>query len=216
MSISDQIHDIIKSDDFEKVLEKINTNYSNLKQEGVIRNGILELYNEKYANEQFRAFAEHPRVQKNNGEDKRKSSNRVDLSITDLHLLVECELNKELKPKTYNIELKYHFPKHRNNFSDYKQSILSEFKDRKSDMFILIVADWNSKEKKEFDDKWKIKTNLSRHLSNDNNWQQNLQDSFNKVICDLKDYECDLMEIVKVQVKEPYLTDYYFYLLRTK
>ena len=108
MNISDQIHNIIKSDDFESVLEKINTNYSNLKQEGIIRNAILELYNEKYANEQFRAFAEHPRVQKNNGEDKRKSSNRVDLSITDLHLLVECK--KELKPKTYNIELKYHFP----------------------------------------------------------------------------------------------------------
>jgi len=64
MNISDQIHNIIKSDDFESVLEKINTNYSNLKQEGIIRNAILELYNEKYANEQFRAFAEHPRVQK--------------------------------------------------------------------------------------------------------------------------------------------------------
>lgn len=209
MDIPNQIYSLITSDDLKMRLEKINANYSNLKQEGLIRNAILELYNEKYADEQYRAFAEHPRVEKNNGEDKRKSNNRVDLSITNLK-----SLNDKEEPKTYNIELKYHFPKHRKNFSDYKRSIVSEFKDRKSDMFILIVADWNPKEKKEFDNKWNIKTNLSKYLSNDNNWEQNLQDCFNKAICELTDYKSDLMEIVKIQVKEPYLTKYHFYILK--
>ena len=207
--IPEQIHGIIKSQEFKDYLEKINSNYSNLKQEGFIRNAILEIFNEDYADEQYRAFAEHPRVVKETQENKRKSSSRVDLSITNLNLL-----NEEAKPKSYNIELKFHFPNHRKDFSDYERSILSEFKERNSDMFILTVANWDPKEKKEFDDKWNIKTNLSRYLSNDNNWEQNLQKQFNEVICKLTDYKSDFMDIIKVEINNPYAVKYHFYIIK--
>lgn len=206
MNIPSQIYSLITSDDLKKMLEKININYSNLKQEGLIRNAILELYNEKYADEQYRAFAEHPRT---NGKDITKSNNRVDLSITNLKLF-----NDKNEAKTYNVELKYHFPKHRKKFLDYKQSIVSEFKDRKSDMFILIVADWNSDEKGKFDKKWNIKTDLSKYLSSDNKWEQNLQDCFNEVICELIDYKSEFMEIIKIEIDKPYFTKYNFYIIK--
>src|SRR5690606_22133480 len=104
MSVSHQIYEIINSEEFKKQLEKINSNYSNLKQEGIIRNAVLEQFNDLYANNFVRAFAEHPRVEKNIEDGKRKSNSRVDLSITNLKLL-----NEKKKPIPYKIEFKYHF-----------------------------------------------------------------------------------------------------------
>jgi len=71
MNTSTQINHIIKSESFKKILEKINVNYSNLKQENLIRNAVLELYNHEYETSNIKAFAEHPRLEKNNEEEKK-------------------------------------------------------------------------------------------------------------------------------------------------
>lgn len=209
MNISNQIHSLIKSDDFKKVLEKINCNYSNLKQEGVIRNAILELYNEKYADEKYRAFAEHPRIKKTTETDKIKSSSRVDLSIVNRISVTEP---LEINANPYKIEFKYHFSKHRNNFLNYKESIRREFINRKSEMFILVIADCDKSEKKSYDGQWGISTNLSKYISGNDDWKDNVKNSFNAIVCE--EVDCELLEIVDISIHIPYLTYYYFYILK--
>lgn len=202
MNISNQIHNLIKSDDFKKVLEKINSNYSNLKQEGVIRNAILELYNEKYADEKYRAFAEHPRIEKSTEIDKITSSSRIDLSIVDRASVKE----------PYKIEFKYHFSKHRNNFLNYKESIRREFINRASDMFILVITDCDKSEKESYDKQWGISTNLSKYMSGNDLWKDNVKNSFDAIVCEVRN--CELLEVVDVSIYTPYLTNYYFYILK--
>lgn len=104
MQISNTIYEIIKSVDFKNRLEKINNNYPNLKQENVIRNTILEHFNDFYANEHVRAFAEHPRV----------NNTRVDLSI----------VNKYCFCTPYKIELKFII----RNMINVLQIMVNEFK----------------------------------------------------------------------------------------
>lgn len=203
MNISSQINNLIKSDDFKKILEKINSNYFNLKQEGVIRNAILELYNEKYANEKYRAFAEHPRIKKTTETDKITSSSRVDLSIVNRVCAITIP---------YKIEFKYHFSKHRNNFLNYEESIRREFINRKSDMFILVIADCDKSEKEPYDKQWGITTNLSKHMSGNDGWRDNVKNSFNAIVC--KEENCELLEVVDISICTPYLTNYYFYILK--
>lgn len=65
LSFDSIILDIINAKSFKEHLKKINSNYSNLKQENYIRNYILEELNQYLAithNTHYRAFAEHPRV----------------------------------------------------------------------------------------------------------------------------------------------------------
>ena len=103
MNTPSQINHVIKSKSFMEILEKINVNYSNLKQENLIRNAVLELYNEEFSTSNIKAFAEHPRLEKNN--EGEKINGRVDLSI----------VNKQHLDKLYKIEIqkpyqtKYHF-----------------------------------------------------------------------------------------------------------
>lgn len=202
MNISSQIHNLIKSDDFKKIVEKINSNYFNLKQEGVIRNAILELYNERYANEKYRAFAEHPRIEKTTEIDKIRSSSRVDLSI----------VNKDSVTMPYKIEFKYHFSKHRNDFLNYKESIRREFINRESDMFILVIADCDKSEKEPYDKQWGISTNLSKYMSGNDHWKDNVKNSFSAIVCE--EGNCELLEVVDISIYTPYLTNYYFYILK--
>ena len=59
MNIKNQI---IKSQEFEDDLTKINKNYFNLKQESFIRNIILEKLNEFFnIGSNYKALAEYPR-----------------------------------------------------------------------------------------------------------------------------------------------------------
>lgn len=199
---SNQIIEIINDDNFKESLKRINSNYPNIKQENLLRNVILELYNEKFSDELNRAFAEHPRIEKKSTDDsKRKSSGRVDLSIMNLNVL-----DDKGKPKPYKIEFKHHFSSHRNDFSDYKDSIENEFKGRESDMFILVVSEWEKKI--EFDEKWDISTKLTRYLSKDKEkqWKNNL----------LKCFSCfpnTNLYTTEIFIDVPYPTTYYFYVL---
>lgn len=203
MKVSTQIRDILNSDSFKDSLEKVNLNYSNLKQENVIRNLILELYNAEYSTLDVKAFAEHPRFEKN--DEGQKINGRVDLSI----------VNKSYLEKPYKIELKYHFTKHRKNFLNYTQSIKNEFCIRKSDMFILIVQTVNIEEKNKFDDYWGIETKLTKYQSKSDNWKENLINCFNDITVNIEN-SCELLENIKIEIQKPYQTQYHFYILYKK
>lgn len=194
MSVSHQIYEIIKSTDFIKKLEKINSNYPNLKQENVIRNAILEQFNDLYANEHVRAFAEHPRVNKT----------RVDLSI----------VKNESKLDPYKIEFKYHYTNHDKCFADYGKRIRKEFNARGSDMFILIVQTFDLEKKIGFDNFWDISTNISKYQSKEEDWKTNLTSCFNDFLNISTTSE--LLETVRIDVNIPYSSSYYFYILKEK
>lgn len=185
------ILDIINSDSFKKNLVKINNNYNNLKQENHIRNYILEQINEYLiANNciNHRAFAEHPRI----------DGCRVDLSI----------VNQECIKNPYKIEFKYQFSGDNNNMLNYWKVIKKDFELESSDLFILIISNWDKKEKERFDNKWGISSNLSRYISNKDNWKDNIRSSFQTIENTI------LIETEKITLSFPFEIDYYFYIFK--
>lgn len=126
-----QISEIIKSKKFRNKLNSLNDNYSNQKQELLIRNIILEELNEHFHSNNYsnlKAFAEHPRVDKA----------RVDLSV----------VNTENLDNPILIELKYQFTNDFKQLTNYKDVVYADFENRKSDLFILIISNWEKKDKK--------------------------------------------------------------------
>lgn len=181
---------IINSIKFRENLIKINSSYSNLKQEGLIRSLILEELNSHFCSinrSSLKAFAEHPRIE----------GTRIDLSIVD-------SFNIE---KPFKIEFKYQFSKDSNCLKDYWKVINKDFEVRNSDLFILIICDWNIKEKKEYDKKWGITSNLSRYIAKNMEWKENIIESFKRF------NKAQLIECEKIAITEPYKTEYYFYML---
>ena len=75
----DKLLEIIRSDEFRVQLTELNDNFFNLKQEIQIRNLLVELFNQKYKQENERAIAEY-RVR------NKKVSNkniRIDLALVN-------------------------------------------------------------------------------------------------------------------------------------
>lgn len=187
---ADTICDIIDSQQFKDKLIQINNNYSNLKQESFIRNTVLEELNNIFSNDSLtiKAFAEHPRI----------NGSRVDLSI--------IESNDLENP--FKIEFKFQFSN--DGMINYHRVIQKDFIDRKSDLFILIIADWNIAVKKKYDKEWGITSNLSRYVSKNDQWKEDLRKSF-------KQFENgELIEFEKLEINLPYNTEYYFYILKRK
>lgn len=196
MNISNQIYEIINSEEFKKQLTKINSNYSNLKQEGIIRNAVLEQFNDLYANDSVRAFAEHPRI----------NNTRVDLSI----------VNKGCLAKPYKIEFKYHFCDFEDSFASYHNRINHEFNERNSNMYILIVQTFDSDKKETFDKSWDITTSFWKKKELNEKWKLNLNENFEKVIKISENGDSELLEIVSIDINVPYPTSYHFYILKRK
>lgn len=178
---------IINSEKFKESIIKINKNFSNLKQEGFIRNSILYELNASLDDKHLKAFAEHPR----------EKGTKIDLSVVDLN-----NIENPIK-----IEFKFQFSGDANNMVNYRAVIEKDFEVRNSDLFILILSHWNVFEKREYDKKWEINTNLSRYISKNENWRKNILEEFKNF------KQATLMEIEKIQINEPYKTDYYFYIL---
>ena len=188
------INEIINSEDFRKKLKIISANYTNLKQENVIKNYILEKLNEYFSeggHSQKKAFAEHPR----------NKGSRVDLSIID---------NNELD-KFYKIEFKYQFSGDNKNMTDYARIIDKDFEKRSSDLFILIIAHWKKSDKKEFDKNWNITSKLSRYISDNEEWTGNIREAFKTFE---KTENSKLIEFEKIQIEKPFRMEYYFYILK--
>lgn len=196
MSVSHQIYEIINSEEFKNQLTKINSNYSNLKQEGIIRNAVLEQFNDLYANDSVRAFAEHPRI----------NNTRVDLSI----------VNKGCLAKPYKIEFKYHFCDFEDSFASYHNRINHEFNVRNSNMYILIVQTFDSDKKETFDKSWDITTSFWKKKELNEKWKLNLNENFEKVIKISENGDSELLEIVSIDINVPYPTSYHFYILKRK
>jgi predicted amidophosphoribosyltransferase len=190
--MKDQLLNIFNSPEFKNRLTSININYPNLKQENVIRNTILEILNLEFesSNPQLRAFAEHPR----------ENNSRVDLSIVNKRDLLNPIL----------IELKFQYTNDYNQFTEFKHIVERDFQrlvyKKQTDIFILIISWWDKENKMKFDKEWGLTTNLSRYLSMDENWINNI----NKL---LSEYSNTEVNEVKIQLLKPYLTNYQIQIL---
>lgn len=185
------IINIIESEEFHDQLECINHNYNNLKQESFIRNYILEKINEYFISKgkiDIRAFAEHPRV----------NQTRVDLSVVDQSTV--------LKP--FKIEFKYQFSGDDNNMLNYWKVIEQSYEYRESNLLILIITHSDKKEKAEYDEKWGITSNLSRYISSNENWKQNIRESFKRFP------NGTLVETEVIKLRKPLASEYCFYILK--
>lgn len=200
--LSSLLYNKLNSNEFRLVLESINCNYPNLKQELFIRNEILESLNKEFSfskEEQYKAFAEHPRGGK---------GSRIDLSIIDKNNLDNPLL----------IEFKFQYPDDLIKFN-YSKTIEKDFQFQKhkthlTDLFILFIACWDSKHKIEFDNVWQIDSNLSRYQVSDGKsiiWK----DRLNK---DFENFNKDgmLLETIEHRIEKPYVVNYYIYFLKRK
>ncbi|WP_445956549.1 PD-(D/E)XK nuclease family protein [Yeosuana sp.] len=199
--IENKILDVIESQNFKEKLNFINYNYPNLKQENLIRNEILERLNEYFIFHKLshlKAFAEHPR----------ENNNRVDLSI------VHTQEGKEGKP-FLRIEFKFQFSNDCQQLKNYKGVIEKDFNGkRNSDMFILIVSNWKKKDKLGFDVKWGELPNLSKYISEKDDWKANILKTLNEFETDELALFDNQQNFKKIEITKPYPTEYYFYILR--
>ena len=193
----EKLLEIIRSDEFRVQLAELNDNFFNLKQELHIRDLLLVLFNKYHSQEEIRAIAEHPRLEKEKTtEEERTSYTRVDLSLVD-----------EKVPKApFKIELKYHFPKDKGGFSEYQESIQKHFENRRSNGFILIVCDSDKDLRKKFEEKWDIETIFPKLSKEDNIWKENLEEKF-KNTADSQAY------FFEITVDKPFKTTYHFFIL---
>ena len=191
--------EIIRSDEFRVQLAELNDNFFNLKQELHIRDLLLVLFNKYHSQEGFRAIAEYPHRKKPETlEDGRISHTRVDLSLVD----------REEKENPFKIELKYHFPKDKGGFSKYEESIQKHFKGRRSNGFILIVCDSDTKGRENFESIWLNDETMFSKLSLDNlKWKDNLKKKFED-----KDLKAESY-FHEIKVDKPFETTYHFFIL---
>jgi len=189
--IGDHVRDILESPLLHERLKIIARNYPNLKQELHIRNTILEIFNECNApvNPHMKAVAEH-----------RINGNRVDL----------CFINREALQDPFKLELKFQFSRDFNRFEKYRSIIESDLEKRGSDAIILIVANWKKTDKAAFDEKWKLTPNLNKYICNDDSedplWKTNVEHHLNS-------FDRTSVELIELEVEEPYPVTYRFYLL---
>ena len=182
--------EIIHSNEFRVQLAELNDNFFNLKQEIQIRNLLVELFNQKYKQENERAIAEYRVPNKDI---------RIDLAL----------VSKNNQENAFKIELKYHFPKDKGGFSKYEESIQKHFKNRGSNGFILIVCDSDKDLRKKFEEKWDIETIFPKLSKEDNIWKENLEEKF-KNTADSQAY------FSEITVEKPFKTTYHFFILERK
>ena len=188
--------EIIRSDEFRVQLAELNDNFFNLKQEIQIRNLLVELFNQKYKQENERAIAEY-RVR------NKKVSNkniRIDLAL----------LNKSSKEEIL-IEFKYHFPE---DSQIEEESLRNYFEKRiKCNYLISIICNGNKEIRKAYEDDWGIKTMFSGRYSEDFEWKKLLEKQFESLESENK----SLKPIeVTIKVDKPFETTYDFFILERK
>lgn len=184
--------EIIHSNEFRVQLAELNDNFFNLKQEIQIRNLLVELFNQKYKQENERAIAEYRVPNKDI---------RIDLAL----------VSKNDQKNAFKIEFKYHFPKDKGGFSEYQKSIQKHFRERESDGFILIVCDSDTKGRENFESIWLNDETMFSKLSLDNlKWKDNLKKKFED-----KDLEAK-SHFYEIKVDKPFETTYHFFILEGK
>lgn len=189
--IDDNLRDIIESPLLHERLKIIARNFPNLKQELHIRNTILEIFNEcnEPINPHMKAVAEH-----------RINGNRVDL----------CFINRKALQDPYKVEMKFQFSRDFNRFEKFRSIIERDLEKRGSEAFILIVANWIKPAKAAFDEQWKLTPRLNKYICSDESevplWRTNLEHHLNS-------FDRTSVELIELEVEEPYPVTYSFYLL---
>lgn len=191
------IKHVISSEYFSKSLIEINENFFNLKQESHIRNSLLIQLNNYFrlSGLAYKAISEHPRVK----------GTRVDLSIVDLNEL----------DKIFTIEFKFQF------IGDYKGKDISnrtneveyDLIQKNSDLFILIVVEWErgNVQKLDFDQKHGLNTSLTRYNKDGHSdWKKSLEEIFIQ-FSSAKNWTEE-----NIQIEQPYLTIYNFFFLQNE
>ncbi|RZF56738.1 hypothetical protein EXE30_00315 [Acinetobacter halotolerans] len=183
---------IVASNEFRESLLEINENFFNLKQESHIRNVLLihinNFFKEKILN--YKAISEHPRI----------NNTRIDLSIVNLDSLDDI----------FKIEFKFQLigDYKRGNIIYRKNEIAYDFNNKKSDLFILIVIEWDDSEKLKFDKACGLEKSLINfNKGNTNHWR----DAINLLFSDV--HTSELYEHERIEIYKPYKTLYHFYFL---
>jgi len=184
----EKLLEIIRSDEFRVQLAELNDNFFNLKQEIQIRNLLVELFNQKYKEDE-RAIAEY-----------RVKNIRIDLAL----------VNKSSKEKIL-IEFKYHFPE---DSQIEEESLRYYFEKRiECDYLISIICNGNEGIRKAYEDDWGIKTMFSGRYSEDFEWKKLLEKQFESLESENK----SLKPIeVTIKVDKPFETTYHFFILERK
>ena len=188
--------EIIHSNEFRVQLAELNDNFFNLKQEIQIRNLLVEIFNQKYRQENERAIAEY-RVR------NKKVSNkniRIDLAL----------VNKSSKEKIL-IEFKYHFPED----SQIKEESLRNYFEKRieCDYLISIICNGNEEIRKAYEEDWGIKTMFAERYSEETQWKELLEKQFSSLESEKK----SLKPIeVTIKVDKPFETTYHFFILERK
>lgn len=186
------LKNIISSNSFHESLTEINENFFNLKQESHIRNVLLIYINNffKKNNINYKALSEYPRI----------NDTRVDLSIVNLNYLDEI----------FKIELKFQLvgDYKPNHLIHRKNEISYDFEEKDSDLFILIIIEWDDYEKLAFDktcglEKSLIHYNKGKLVS----WREEISLLF-------QSFQNTTLHIhKKIEISKPYKTAYQFYFL---
>ena len=187
----EKLLEIIRSDEFRVQLAELNDNFFNLKQELLIRDLLVEFFNQKCKAEE-RAIAEYR-------EDPEKNI-RIDLAL----------VNKSSKEEIL-IEFKYHFPK--DPQIEKKQSLKKYFEEREECHYLIsIVCDGNKKEREQFEKEWlNKKTIFASRYSEDTEktlWKE-------KLVEELKPLGRSF-ESIEIEVDKPFETTYHFFILERK
>lgn len=188
------IVETLQSTAFNKQMIIVNKNFSNLKQEGHIRNTLLILLNEMFEQQNLRylALSEYPRI--NHG--------RTDLSLTNL-----CDLSIPFK-----IELKFQmkgdFVGHK-NLAIRSMELEKDLFDKQSDLFMLIIIEWDDEHKEAYDRKIGLDSSLVKF--NDNKMIDTWENGVEQVLSQ----RCRFTKETVI-IDEPYFTKYHFYLVSAK
>lgn len=186
----EKLLEIIRSDEFRVRLVELNNNFFNLKQELHIRDLLVELFNQKYKEDE-RAIAEYRVPHK---------KIRIDLAL----------VNKSSKEEIL-IEFKYHFPK---DPQIKEESLRNYFEKRiKCDYLISIICNGNEGIRKAYEDDWGIKTMFSGRYSKDFEWKKLLEKQFESLESENKSLKP--IEII-ITVDKPFETTYHFFILERK
>lgn len=197
MKFYQKIEQIINSQSFQCKLESISDNFFNLKQELIIRNYLVETFNNQSFT--YRAFAEYPR----------ENSKRCDFSII---------APKVLNEQPFLIELKYSYPKDANYFKYYTSTLKRDFSTRRfssleldTSMFVLIVPVWNKNEMQQVSNKLNVKHNLNRYMNDQNVWKENAQLMFDNEV-----KKSHIYSTINHTVNKPIKIEYNFFILTHK
>ena len=119
-------------------------------------------------------------------------------------------VNKNNLLDPFLVEFKFQYTNDFKQFRNYKIFIERDFQrficNKQSDIFILIICSWKKLGKFTYDNEWGITSNLSRFLSANEQWRNNIKNLF----CE---YQETVIDELNIEVAEPYMTNYNFFII---